>query len=396
MQEIVEPQEVKPLVLIVDDDPDLRHLVGVQLEHDFEVMEAADGEECVRLAVEHVPDVILLDIMMPRMSGSQVLNELAENPLTEDIPVIFLSALTSIEDRVKGLQNGALDYITKPADPREFVARVGAAARVRARQLEARRIAAGDPVTGLSDRSAFEERLDQEIARARRISAPLAILIIDIDRMETINEGYGREFGDDLLRGMASVLSQTLRRSDAVFRYGGDEFSVLLPDAEAGTAYLAAERCRTAISSLHADVHSLSVSVGVAELSAGRSAEELIAKAEIALFRAKESGGDRSWRADDPRRHGLNPIALAQELTEREWAILMHLADKRTEQDIASRMGIRPGTVRSHKARIRRKLHVAPEVRLSDFVRENFRDLISRLGPPSSQSSGNEETRVKS
>jgi DNA-binding NarL/FixJ family response regulator len=97
------------------------------------------------------------------------------------------------------------------------------------------------------------------------------------------------------------------------------------------------------------------------------------------LFRAKESGGNRSWRADDPRKRSINPIALSEELTDREWDVLAHLANRRTEQDIAKRMGIRPGTVRSHKARIRRKLHVDPELRLSEFARSNFRELINRL-----------------
>ncbi len=120
-------------------------------------------------------------------------------------------------------------------------------------------------------------------------------------------------------------------------------------------------------------------SVGVAQFSNGRSAQEVIARAEIALFRAKESGGSRTWRADDPRKHGLNPVALSEELTEREWDVLLHLSHRRTEQEIARRLGISRGTVRSHKARIRRKLHVSPDIRLSDFVRTNFRDLADRF-----------------
>lgn len=370
----------RPLVLVVDDDPDLRVLAEFQLSDDFDVLQAADGQECLRLAAESAPDVILLDMMMPEMDGAQVLSELAGDPATKDIPVIFLSALSGTEDRVKGIEHGAVDYITKPADPREFVARVGAAARIRARQLEARRQASDDRVTGLPDRRAFDTRLLQETARAKRLSSPLTVLLVDIDGMGSVNEAYGEHFGDELLRGVASVLTTTLRLSDVVFRYGGDEFAAVLPDSDVGSGYLAAERCRSAIAKLHPEVRGLTVSAGVAELPSGRSAEELMAKVEIALFRAKESGGDRSWRADDPRRHSLNPISLAEELTEREWSIVVHLADRRTEHDIASRMGIRPGTVRSHKARIRRKLSVAPDVRLSDFVRENFRDLVARIG----------------
>jgi DNA-binding NarL/FixJ family response regulator len=120
------------------------------------------------------------------------------------------------------------------------------------------------------------------------------------------------------------------------------------------------------------------VSLGIAEYSRSRSLNELMSKAQIALFKAKESGGDMSWRSDDPRKRSLNTVSLAEELTLREWDVLANLAQRRTEQETAEALGISSGTVRSHKARIRRKLHVAPDVRLADFVRENFRDLSER------------------
>jgi diguanylate cyclase (GGDEF)-like protein len=380
---VISIPEVKgrPKVLVVDDDEDLRHLAEMQLSEGFDVLQAASGPDCVEMAREHSPDVILLDMMMPGMDGSQVLDQLSKDASTRDIPVIFLSALSETADRVAGLEQGAVDFISKPANPTEFVARVGAAARTRARSERLLRTPTGDPLTGLADRKAFEERLGQEVSRCRRMSSTLSILIIDIDQMDRVNDALGRDAGDELLTRIAESVKDTLRTSDIVFRYGGDELSAILPESEAGSAYLAAERVREVVRGLMPETGGVSVSIGIAELAAGRTIEELQAKAEIALFRAKESGGDRSWRADDPRRHGLNPIALSEELTEREWSVLVHLADKRTEQDIARRMGIQPGTVRSHKARIRRKLHVSPDVRLSDFVRENFSDLIARLGP---------------
>ena len=371
----------RPKVLVVDDDDDLRALAGIQLGSGFEVYQAASGPECVELALRHSPDVILLDMMMPGMDGSQVLTELSSDPTTRDIPVIFLSALNATEDRVKGLEQGAVDFISKPANPSEFVARVSAAARTRARSERLLHTPTGDPLTGLEGRKAFETRLSQEASRSRRMSSALSILLIDVDKMDLFNESAGREAGDHLLAEIAAAVKQTLRTSDIVFRYGGDELSAILPESEAGAAYLAAERLREAVGRLAPGTGGVTISVGIAELTPGRTIEELQAKAEIALFRAKESGGNRSWRADDPRRHSLNPISLAEELTEREWSVLVHLADKRTEQDIARQMGIRPGTVRSHKARIRRKLHVSPDVRLSDFVSQNFSDLIARIGP---------------
>lgn len=368
------------MVLVVDDDADLRALAVMQLGDRFEVLTADNGPECLRLAAERTPDVILLDMMMPEMDGAEVMAHLAEDPTTRDIPVIFLSALTATEDRVRGLDTGAVDFISKPANPSEFIARVSVAARIKAKQESLKLSRNQDTITGLPDRQAFHERMGQEGARARRMGTPLTVMIIDIDQMDTINKKSGRTTGDELLGRIAEILTQTLRASDIIFRYGGDEFAAILPDSSIGSSFLAAERCREAVRSLGVQGTPVTCSIGIAELSSGRSMEELLAKAEIALFRAKESGSDRSWRADDPRRHGMSPAALAEELTEREWMILRLLADKRTEQDIARRMGIRPGTVRSHKARIRRKLNVSAEMRLGEFVRDNFRDLIARIG----------------
>ena len=367
----------RPLVLVVDDDPDLRMLADMQLSQGFDVIQASSGQECVALASEQNPDVILLDMMMPGMDGSAVLNKLSSDPNTADIPVIFLSALSDTQDKVGALEAGAVDWISKSVDPRELVARVGAAARTKARQEEIR--LGGDPITRLPDRKVFTSRLTQEIARSSRSNAAVSILLIDIDHLDELNEKHGREVGDELLSHLAETLRHTLRESDELFRYGGDEFAVLLPDAEVGTAFLAAERCREDMAKVEVAGAPSSVSIGVAQYSSGRTAEEVIARAEIALFRAKESGGGRSWRADDPRRQGLNPVSLAEQLTEREWDILVHLSHRRTEHEIARRLGITRGTVRSHKARIRRKLEVSREVRLSDFVRANFKDLVSRL-----------------
>ena len=370
----------RPLVLVVDDDPDLRTLAHIQLTEGFDVIQASDGEQCIELAQAHVPDVILLDMMMPGMDGAQVLTALSADPATADIPVIFLSALSAVEDKVRGLDSGAVDYIAKPFEPTELRARVGAAARTKARHEEAIRVIGGDALTGLPERNAFETRLTEEISRARRSASALSVILIDVDQVDQINETFGRTVGDQLLRDIATQLKQGLRSSDILFRYGGDEFAVILPDTNVSTAYLAGERLRAAISTVQIQGQAITASVGIADHSAGRSTEELIARAEIALFRAKESGGDQSWRADDPRRRGLNPISLSEELTDREWDVLAHLSQKRTEQEIARRLGISAGTVRSHKARIRRKLHVSPDVRLSEFVKANLHDLVSRLG----------------
>ncbi|HEV3473483.1 MAG TPA: diguanylate cyclase [Actinomycetota bacterium] len=369
----------RPLVLVVDDDEDMRVLAGAQLRDGYDVLAAEDGVHCVELAREQRPDVILLDMMMPGMSGADVLRALGEADSTKDIPVIFLSALTAIEDRVRGLEEGAVDWISKPIESRELVARVGVAARIRARQEELRSRLALDGATGLGDRFAFNQRLAHEVARSSRSNAPLSVLLIDIDGMTGMNDRWGELIGDELIQVVAEELRAVLRTSDGIYRYEGDDFAAVLPDTDMSTAFLAAERCRHAIMEMPTGRGDITISLGVAEYASGRKPEDLVAKAQIALFRAKESGGNRSWRADDPRRHSLHPIALSEDLTEREWAILGHLANRRTEAEIAGRLEIRPGTVRSHKARIRRKLHVDTDVRLSDFAQSNFRQLVERL-----------------
>jgi diguanylate cyclase (GGDEF)-like protein len=323
--------------------------------------------------------VILLDMMMPGMDGAEVLSELSSDPRTNDIPVVFLSALTTTEDRVRGLERGAVDWITKSTDPRELVARVGAAARTRARHAELKQDAASDPITNLEGREAFKQRLEQEIARASRSGSPLSILIVALDDSRAISDRHGVAVANELMAQAATVMGTTLRTSDSLYRYAPDEFAAVLPDTDVVTAYLAAERCREEMRTVEVIGQPTSLSAGVAQAANARNADDLIARGEIALFRARESGGDRSWRADDPRRHGLNPIALSEDLTDREWDVVVHLSHRRTEQEIARRLGITRGTVRSHKARIRRKLHVSPDIRLSEFVRTNLADLISRL-----------------
>ena len=367
----------RPVVLVVDDEADLRELARLQLGDGFDVIQADSGERCIDLAVESRPDVILLDMMMPGMNGAQVLQRLSASDSTKDIPVIFLSALGATDDRIRGLESGAVDYIPKPVEQRELVARVGVAARAKGRHQQAQSNA--QQLTGLPPRPEFEERLAQEVSRSERSSAPLSVMLLDIDGMEQINEQVGRSGGDDVRAEVGKVLREVFRRADGVYTYGADEFAAILPDTDVATSFLAAERCREAVRQVTVGGRPVSLSIGTTEFSSGRTSQELIGKAEIALFHAKESGGDRAWRSDDPRKRSINPTALSEDLTEREWDVLAYLANRRTEQDIARRMGIRPGTVRSHKARIRRKLNVDPDLRLSEFARMNFRELITRL-----------------
>ena len=388
-QEVVatrRPPPSKPLVVVVDDDPGMRRVADLHLSELFEVKVASEGGEGLELALREVPDVIVLAKALPDMDGIELLASLSNHYRTAHVPVVFVSARPAPEEKIEGLEGGAVDFIDKPVEPRELAARLSAAVRTRTRLEKIRQGVSVDPITELFNRKAFESRLEQETARSERSGAPVSAMLIDVDRFDGINQTHGWRAGDELLREMSSTLRTTLRASDSVYRFGADEFAVLLPDTELAPAYLAAERCRSEIGNVTLGGFPISVSIGVAETSNGRSAQSLIGRAQIALLRARESGGGCSWRADDPRRHGLNPVALSQELTTREWDLLTHISLRRTEPEIARLMGISRGTVRSHKARIRRKLHISSDVRLADFVKLNFRDLLHRL--PATQEGG--------
>lgn len=338
----------KPIILLLESGPEPDEPDRLA---DFRIVRAGDARECIELAERLMPEAIVVDLRAPSHDASELVALLEKHPRACDVPVVFLSpgergtpeALTRIEE------------LYSPQD---------------------------DPVTGLPGRQSLGRRVVEEISRSRRNRSPLSVLIVEIDdRSPSARRGL-------VLRELAVGLRSELRIADALFRYDEHAFAAVLPDTDVATAYAAAERVRGKIgeAKFGGPAGSVTASIGIAELRPGRTADELMARAEIALFRARESGGNRTWRADDPRRHGLNPEALAQELTQREWDVLAHLARRRTEQDIARRLGIRSGTVRSHKARIRRKLHISPNVRLTDFAGENFTNLTRRAQPPEKDS----------
>lgn len=228
------------------------------------------------------------------------------------------------------------------------------------------------PSEPLPDIHEFERRLKEiELHNARAL---VTVALIDIDGMTRLNQTLGIEASDRVLSQAEDAMRAATHSPNEMFRYRDDALAFILPESDMPAASEFADRLRELV--LASTRPRVSVSAGVAEMTAGHDVHEVILKTELALSRAQESGGNRTWRADDPRRHGLNPVALSQELTDREWMIMSHLVRRRTEHDIAERMGIKAGTVRSHKARIRRKLHVNPDARLTDFATEHFSTVV--------------------
>ena len=305
-------EEQRPVVLLVDDEPVNLALIKRRLEwEDYDVHTAQDGREAVERARELLPDLVILDVMMPVMDGLAACRFLKEDARTRDIPVIFLSALDDMETKVSGLSLGANDYISKPFRAEELVARVAVAIRLKRERDDLRESAdeasrraevasersMTDALTGLRNRYGLQRSLQREVADARRYGRPLTCLMIDLDHFKHVNDTYGHAAGDAALVQVARVLTEVVRGSDVVCRYGGEEFLVLAPETGLDGALALGEKIRAAAKErAYGDgerVFPLTFSIGASQLRDGESAHDMIARADDALYHAKESGRDR-------------------------------------------------------------------------------------------------------
>jgi diguanylate cyclase (GGDEF)-like protein len=297
----------RPRILVAEDDRVLQDLVAELLsEAGYDVATASDGDEALKLVRELEPDLVLLDVTMPRLDGHAVCREIrAGGPAAPQ--VIFVTAHGAVEDRVAGLDLGAIDYLVKPFYPPELEARVRAALRTKA-ALDALALdAATDPLTGLLNRRQLETRAAAAVLLSRRHGRPLACLLLDIDHFKGVNDRYGHLAGDAVLREVAGRLRGSVRRSDVLARFGGEEFLLLLPETGASGALMVAERIRRELAA--APVHLppprpplfITASIGVAAWSPELSdAASLFDAADRALYRAKALGRDRVVTAVAP------------------------------------------------------------------------------------------------
>jgi diguanylate cyclase (GGDEF)-like protein len=294
-------------ILVVDDHEDNVELLRARLEaRGYQVEAARDGLEALERVDARPPDLILLDVMMPKLDGIEVVRRIKGNPLLPFIPIIMQTALETTEDKVEGLDAGADDYITKPIDFAELEARVKSLLRIKALQEELARanesllrMSQIDGLTGVDNRRHIEERLTEMYEHSARLNEPMAVVMCDVDHFKSVNDTYGHPAGDAVLRQVAEVLRETAREIDRVGRYGGEEFLVLLPGANVQDAVAFAERVRQAVAE-----RSFTYDGGVVRrtLSAGvaawphpevRHQEALVKSADDALYVAKESGRNR-------------------------------------------------------------------------------------------------------
>lgn len=302
-----------PKVLVVDDDPGTRRMVKTYLELEgYEAAEAADGADALLLVESNPPQAILLDVMMPGMDGYAVCRRLRENSKTSRAVIIFISALDKTNSKIQGLQVGADDFVTKPFDPPELIARLKAHFRRLSAQKEKeemlenlaeklavmnRRLqeeAATDSLTRLYNRRYFCKRLEDELRRAKRYGHPLSFMMIDLDRFKSINDDLGHPFGDRVLLEFADMLRAQVRGIDLVCRWGGEEFGVLLLETPLPGARLVAERIQEAGASISIPPLAQgqpTFSAGLASFPEhGASTKDLYESADRALYEAKAKG----------------------------------------------------------------------------------------------------------
>ena len=285
----------KPYILIVDDVPANIQTLADVLKDKYRIKVVTDGYRCLELArQEPQPDLILLDIEMPGISGFEVCKQLKKDTLTQDIPVIFVTANDQEEDEEKGLHIGAVDYITKPIRPVIVAARVDTHITLKIQRDLLTRMATHDQLTGLYNRHFLMETASKKIAYAQRHHSSISLLILDIDHFKKTNDNYGHPFGDRVLQEIGALLKKFSRMEDIVTRFGGEEFVILFDACPLQNALDKAEQLREQIAQLKPDGHKITVSIGLTEITSEQdSLEQMIKRADQALYQAKKQGRNR-------------------------------------------------------------------------------------------------------
>jgi diguanylate cyclase (GGDEF)-like protein len=274
----------------------------------MDVLGATDLFTGLRRALNDKPDVILAQMHLPASHGFDLLLRLKEEVATQSIPVILYARRATTEDRVRALDLGAIDLLSKPFGRAELVARVRAALRFRHTLCALEQRAHLDGLTGLANRGAFEDQLLREWNVHRRYGTALSIVIADLDHFKAINDTFGHSAGDEVLRQTARLLAGSARRSDLIARYGGEEFVVLAPKCSLHAAGSLARRFRAALAELVITSQgtriTVTASIGVAAADwAHDTPMSLFRRADHALYQAKKSGRDAIWLYD-PDQHG--------------------------------------------------------------------------------------------
>lgn len=293
----------KFLILVVDDTvKNLQLVIEILDEVGYSTTFASSGKQALERVQSAKPDLILLDLMMPEITGIEVCKALKSDRLYHNLPIIFLTASNEQNDLVKAFEEGAVDYITKPFKKYELLARVKTHLELKQirdqlekaySQLES--LVSTDYLTGISNRRHLFQLGEKEFSRARRYHRPLSVLMLDLDHFKKINDTYGHDIGDETLKVVARTIKDCLRSVDGFGRFGGEEFVVFLPETEIEAAGKVGDRIRQAIAAMSIQIEQttvqVTISVGVATMTEQDQAlYHILKRADRALFQAKHQG----------------------------------------------------------------------------------------------------------
>lgn len=312
-------------ILIVDDVPTNIKILRELLAGTYELFVATNGKKAVEIAEAKLPDLILMDVMMPEVDGITACGLLRNRAVTSEIPVIFITAKSDVDDMVKGFDAGGVDYVTKPFHPAELNARVRTHLELKrsreqlqryGRQLEEvnkeledrneqlndaieklHLAAMTDSLTGLRNRRYMTMKIEEEIVRYRRAQRVFSLILTDIDHFKNINDRYGHECGDRVLKHVSKILRSSIREQDYLARWGGEEFLFLLPETDGKGSLAVAEKLRLAIAetSVHCQEPEIRVTMtfGVTEYDQSDNMDTSIREADNALYVGKQRGRNR-------------------------------------------------------------------------------------------------------
>jgi len=287
----------KSNILVVDDNSDKLQLIEAALSlAGYHVTTATDGVEALAAIESYQPDLVITDVMMPRMNGYELAQRIRANPVTKFIPVIMQTAAgRRAEDLRRANEVGALGYITDPTDLDLLLARTRTLLEFKAYLDVCEEAAFTDHLTGLANRRRFERQLEREVGRVERFGHPFTLLMLDIDKFKDLNDTFGHDAGDDAIRRLGKVLREGTRGIDLAARIGGEEFAVLLVETSKDGGFEVAERLRTAIKLLEIPrAGGMTASFGVAECpSDAQTAADILKAADVALYEAKRNGRDQ-------------------------------------------------------------------------------------------------------
>ena len=291
---------MKKKVLIIDDSHLNTSILTDILESEgYKVFSADSGLAATSIAHNIGPDVILLDIIMPEIDGFEVCKQLKDDDYSKDIPIMMVTTKTESEDIKNALELGAFDYIKRPFDKVEIIARIKSLLRLKENEDILRKLALRDGLTGLYNHASFIDLFEKELSKQQRSKRSISFVMIDIDYFKKINDTYGHIVGNKVLKEFSNILLNSVRKSDIISRYGGEEFSMVLPETSKENTLLLCERIRKKIEDFKFNIANKTVKVTISmgvffkEVGDNKNKYEIIREADEQLYKAKSNGRNR-------------------------------------------------------------------------------------------------------